>query len=52
VGLESYIGLSNEQIERITQLVSQKLLNTPGTWGDPARIAVGKEVFVCNALFN
>ena len=50
--LESYLGLSHEQIERIVQFVSQRLLTTPHTWGDPRRVSVGKEVFVCNALFN
>ena len=50
--LESYIGLTNEQIERIAQLVSQRLLSTPRAWENAERISVGKEVYVCNTLFN
>jgi acetyltransferase-like isoleucine patch superfamily enzyme len=28
------------------------LLSTPRGWGNPDRISLGKEVFVCNTLFN
>jgi acetyltransferase-like isoleucine patch superfamily enzyme len=52
VDFESYAGLSNEQIERITQLVAQKLLSTPRAWENAERISLGKEVYVCNTLFN
>jgi acetyltransferase-like isoleucine patch superfamily enzyme len=52
LSIESYVGLTSEQIERIAQLVSHKLLSTPRAWGNPDRILVGKGVQVCNTLFN
>jgi acetyltransferase-like isoleucine patch superfamily enzyme len=52
LSIESYVGLTSEQIERIVQLVSQRLLATPRSWGNPDRISVGKGVLVSNTLFN